>query len=143
MKLKIQLIFFGLISFILFSKDTQAQVIINELIASNSSVISDPDFDDTGDWIELYNNSNIAIDLSDYSLTDNLGQFDKWKFPVGTQIGANGHLLIWADGNDVGLHTNFKLSAAGEEIGLYNSQGTLLDSVIYQNMLTDVSKRRI
>ena len=94
MKLKIQLIFFGLISFILFSKDTQAQVIINELIASNSSVISDPDFDDTGDWIELYNNSNIAIDLSDYSLTDNLGQFDKWKFPVGTQIGANGHLLI-------------------------------------------------
>jgi hypothetical protein len=139
MKLKIQLIFFGLISFILFSKDTQAQVIINELIASNSSVISDPDFDDTGDWIELYNNSNIAIDLSDYSLTDNLGQFDKWKFPVGTQIGANGHLLIWADGNDVGLHTNFKLSAAGEEIGLYNSQGTLLDSVIYQNMLTDVS----
>ena len=87
----------------------------------------------------MYNNSNIAIDLSDYSLTDNLGQFDKWKFPVGTQIGANGHLLIWADGNDVGLHTNFKLSAAGEEIGLYNSQGTLLDSVIYQNMLTDVS----
>ncbi len=139
MKLKIQLILIGLISFILFSKDTQAQIIINELMASNSSVISDPDFDDTGDWIELYNNTNSAIDLSDYSLTDNLGEADKWKFPSGTQIGANEHLLIWADGNDVGLHTNFKLSGTGEEVGLYDEQGVLLDSIIYNNILTDIS----
>ena len=139
MKLKFQLVLFGLISFIFFPKNTEAQIIINELIASNSGGISDPDFDDSGDWIELYNNSNSSADLSGYSLTDNLGQFDKWKFPNGTQIEANEHLLIWADGNDIGLHTNFKLSSVGEAVGLYDAQGILLDSIVYNNMLTDVS----
>jgi hypothetical protein len=139
MKLKFPIILIGLIAFIFFPKNIQAQVIINEIIASNSGGISDPDFDDTGDWIELYNNSNFTVDLSNYSLTDNLGRFDKWKIPSGTQIGANAHLLIWADGNDVDLHTNFKLSSEGEEVGLYDAQGILLDSIVYNNMLTDVS----
>ena len=79
MKLKFPIILIGLIAFIFFPKKIKAQVIINEIIASNSGGISDPDFDDTGDWIELYNNSNFTVNLSSYSLTDNLGQFDKWK----------------------------------------------------------------
>ena len=139
MKLKFPLIFIGIIFLVFCPQKTKAQVIINELMASNSSVISDPDFDDSGDWIELYNNSNFAIDLSNYLLTDDLGQFDKWKIPSGTQIGANEYLLIWADGNNVGLHTNFKLSSVGEEVGLYDAQGVLLDSAAYNNILTDVS----
>lgn len=139
MKLNYSIILIGLISFTFFPKKASTQVVINELVASNSSGISDPDFGDSGDWIELYNNSNSAINLSNYYLTDNLGQVDKWKFPNGTQIGANQHLLIWADGNDSGLHTNFKLSSSGEEVGLYNVQGILLDSIIYNNILTDVS----
>ncbi len=116
-----------------------AQVLINELVSSNSSGIEDPDFNDTGDWIELYNTSATAIDLSGYYLTDNLGAFDKWQFPIGTEVDANGYLVVWADGADTGLHTSFKLTKAGEEVGLFDAQGNLLDSIIYNHQQTDIS----
>lgn|GEM_PF-5192822 len=35
-------------------------------VASNSSGIEDPDYNQTVDWIELYNASNETINLADY-----------------------------------------------------------------------------
>jgi hypothetical protein len=49
-----------------------AQLYINEFMASNSSVITDPDFDESADWIELYNASPFSVDLGGYFLTDNI-----------------------------------------------------------------------
>ena len=117
----------------------QGQLFINEFMTSNSSGITDADFNDTGDWIELYNNSNTTIDLSGYYLSDNLGDTTKWQFPIGTEIAATDFLIVWADGNDTGLHTNFKLTKDGEEIGLFDTQGILLDSIIYNSQSTDIS----
>ncbi len=119
-----------------------AQLYINEWMASNSSVISDPDFDDTGDWIELFNDYNDPIDISGYFLTDNFGEPTKWNFPSGSIIDANSFLLIWADGRDTGLHAAFKLTKDGEEIGLYDSDTLLIDDVIYQHQKTNISMGR-
>ncbi len=45
-----------------------AQLTITELMASNSStLIADGDY---YDWIELHNASNVDIDLSSYTLSD-------------------------------------------------------------------------
>ena len=44
-------------------------VVINEFMASNSTTARDQD-GEYDDWIELYNNSSSAIDLSGYYLTD-------------------------------------------------------------------------
>ena len=135
-------ILIGMVIFLLIHNPLNSQVFINELMTSNSSTISDPDFDDTGDWIELYNNSNQTVDLSGFYLSDNLSDTTKWQIPANTTISPNGFLLIWADGKDTGLHTNFKLTKDGEEVGLFDTNGDLLDAIIFKNQQTDISYGR-
>jgi len=121
---------------------------INEFLASN--VTTNPeilDFDDYSDWIEIYNDENQPIDLSGYYITDNLGNPRKHQIRSGTIIEAKGYLLLWADGmrdedntsSTVNHHLNFKLSMGGEEIGLFNPQGALIDSIVFGLQITDVS----
>ncbi|MBN2704501.1 MAG: CotH kinase family protein, partial [Pontiellaceae bacterium] len=113
-------------------------------MASNKATLADPqgDFDD---WIEIYNTGPGAIDLSGMYLTDDLRTPTKWQIPWGTFIEQGNYLLIWADEDvlDSGLHANFKLSAGGEEIGLYSVDGmTLLDSISFHDQVDDVSYGR-
>jgi hypothetical protein len=110
---------------------SSAQLYINEFMASNSGTIVDPDNKQTADWIELYNKGNSQVDLGGCYLTDNLKKPKKWKIPVGIKIAANGFLLFWADTTNTGYHTNFALSASGEQIGLSDQSGKLIDSVEY------------
>jgi len=51
--------------------------------------------------------------------------------PAGTVIEAGGYLLFWADGEAVADHTNFKLSASGESIGVFNAELDVVDSITY------------
>jgi hypothetical protein len=110
---------------------SSAQLFINEFMASNTGVVVDPDYNQTADWIELFNNGNSPVDLGGYFLTDNLQKPMKWKIPEGVQISAHGYLLFWADTMNTGLHTNFALAASGEQIGLSDKSGALIDSVEY------------
>ena len=68
-----------LIAFVL-SWRVDAQVIINEVSASNSSTIYDED-GDTPDWIELLNTSDNPILLSDYYLSDKKGDLLLYRLP--------------------------------------------------------------
>ena len=67
----------------------------------------------------------------------------KWEFPEGTQIGAGGYLLVWADehgGDSPGLHANFKLSSRGETLWLFDTaerRHALLDSVSFGPLEAD------
>ena len=54
-------------------------------------------------------------------------------------IEAEGYLLFWADGEDVADHTNFKLSASGESIGIFNSELNVIDSITYLEQRSDIS----
>jgi len=135
-------IFFIILLFF-YSLALHAQSIyINEFLASNSSINSDPDFGIQSDWIELYNDLDAPVDLSNWFLTDNLADSTKWQFPAGVMIEAKGFLIIWADEYDaslINLHTNFRLSKAGEAIGLFDSDTTLIDSIVYADQYTDIS----
>ena len=95
-------------------------LVINEFMASNSTILSDPDDAEFSDWIEIANVSAGLIDIGGYFLTDNLSDTTKWQFPAGTTISAGSYLVIWADGkNKVGsaIHTNFKLEKGGKRSG--------------------------
>ena len=120
----------------------RCQLVINEFMASNSSVISDPEFHNFSDWIELYNSGNSDINLNGYYITDNLNRPDKWKITTDAIIPANGFLLIWADGDSIGLHTPYKLAQEGEEIGLFSPTHVLIDSITYSAQYTDISYGR-
>ncbi|HYW94363.1 MAG TPA: CotH kinase family protein [Bacteroidales bacterium] len=115
------------------------QIVINEFQASNSGSIQDPLFNDYSDWIELYNGNSSPADVSGYFLTDDLHHPSNWQIPSGTVIPADDYLVIWADGRNQALHTNFKISGGGEELGLFDKQATLIDSVTFGIQYSDVS----
>ncbi|MDT8302279.1 MAG: lamin tail domain-containing protein, partial [Sedimentisphaerales bacterium] len=126
----------------------QLPLVINEFIASNSSSAQDPQ-GQYDDWIEIHNYGSDAIDIGGFYLTDNLSAPAKWRFPrnipILTTIPPGGYLVIWAD-NDTeysGLHTNFKLDAGGEQIALFDYDGsTLIDSVTFDEQTVDISYGR-
>ena len=119
---------------------------INEFMASNLATISDEE-DDFDDWIEIYNPTETAVDLSGMFLSDNFTMPTKWEFPAGTLLDPFDYLLVWADGQplDGPLHASFKLDADGERIGLYDTLANgnaLLDSVVFGEQTDDVSMGR-
>ncbi len=122
--------------------DVSAQVIINEVMAQNSNTITEPDFGESADWVELYNTGEDEVDLSGFFLTDKLSSSTKYALPQGTTIAGGGYLLIWCDDQNTGLHTNFKLSADGESIALFSQQRELQDSLTFGVQLLDVSYGR-
>lgn len=105
-------------------------VVINEMASSNTSVNADMD-GEYSDWVELYNNSNVAVNLNGYGLSDDGFSLFKWTFPSVT-IQPNTYLLVWASGKNrktSELHSNFSIKSSGEKIWLTLPNGTLLDTV--------------
>lgn len=118
---------------------------INEILASNDSFIAD-EFGEFEDWVELHNTSGASVDLSAWTLTDDVLSPAKWRFPQGTTIDANGFLIIYASKKDPlpgssNLHASFSLSASGEYLGLFDDAGQPVDSFdpTYPAQTTDVS----
>ena len=58
-------------------------------------------------------------------------------------IEPDSFLIIWCDGMSSGLHTNFKLAAEGEQIGLLNSSLQWLDSLSYVAQESNISMGRV
>jgi len=121
---------------------------INEFMAANStgSGITD-EYGDADDWIEIYNATDSPVDIGGMYVED---EQDKWQIPTGysgqTTIGAYGYLLLWADDEEETegpLHVAFELDADGDEITLYNTDGTtVIDSVVFGDQVTNVSYGR-
>jgi len=118
-------------------------VVINEVMSSNDTTIYDED-GDASDWIELYNSGNSQINLSGYYLSDDSSEATKWQF--GNAVVEPGeYLLVFASDKDTLIdywHTNFKISAGGEEIVLSDSSGTVVDMIYVPESETDISYGR-
>jgi len=92
-------------------------VLISEFLASNDDGLADED-GDFEDWIELYNQGDIAINLAGWYLSDDPEDLARWRFP-SVELPAGGYLVLFASGKNrrdptANLHTNFKLSSSGE-----------------------------
>jgi len=124
---------------------------INEVMASNVSAVRDLqlDFDD---WIEIYNAAQAPVDVGGLYLTDDPAEPTRWRFPDNepdvTTIGPGGYLIVWADEEvtDGGihpifkLHASFKLDASGDEVCLFDADGTTLkDRLTFGEQTADVS----
>jgi hypothetical protein len=97
-----------------------SNISINEVSFHSSQ---ENEFGKKADWIELYNNSENELLLTegDWAISDNPGKAEKFILPE-TKIPANGHLLIWCDKSDQAgsdIHANFKVSSKGETLSLY------------------------
>lgn len=118
------------------------ELTLNEVMSSNDSIIVDED-GDYQDWVEIYNAGNTPVNLGGYGLSDDANEPFRWTFP-DTTIQPENFMLIWASNKNrstVGrdLHTNFAISASGEEVLLTHSNGTLLDELSPTEIPSDFS----
>ncbi len=93
-------------------------------------------------FIELRNTTGAAISLAGWSLSND-GNVQKFVFPAGTSIAANGYLSVLCDTGFGGalLHTGFALNGgpAGDKLQLYNASSTWADGIGWGNQIADFS----
>ena len=126
-----------------FSTWAHSAVEISEFVASNGSGITDED-GEREDWIEIYNNTNAAVNLSGWYLTDDAANLTQWALPA-VNVPARQYLVVFASGKDrtgATLHTNFKLKSGGEYLALVRPNGTTVEDEYtpeYPQQYTDIS----
>ena len=113
-----------------------ADIVINEINYKDA-----PDFD-VKDWVELYNNSGAAVNVSGWVFKDE-DDLHEFVLPVGTIMQANGYLVIVEDQAGfqalfpgvVNVYGNldFSLSGSGELIRIFDANGNLVDNVTYDD----------
>jgi hypothetical protein len=97
------------------------KLVINEINASGSPY----------DYIELYNSTSAAIDISGYKVYDSGGTAVAYTIPASTTIAAGGFYLIQTgSGSPQG---QFGISGSGETITLENALGIMVDQVLQVN----------
>ncbi len=121
----------------------QAEVVLSEFLARNETSAQD-ESGDTADWLEIHNSGVEAVDLSEWSLTDNVDRPRKWQFPASAMLAPGERRLVFATGLDLRedvdgeWHTNFRLSAAGEDVALVKPDGELATLYPAQPQFDDV-----
>lgn len=110
---------------------------INEFVAAKSK--QENEYGRFSDWVELYNPTNHEIHLKEgqwFFTDDIIHNRKKFEIPE-VRIPSQSHIVIWCDGRgfeDYDIHSNFKLSGEGENIGIYYENGDqqiVIDSINY------------
>ena len=115
-------------------------VYISELMASSD--------EHPHDWLEVYNASSQAADISGWGLSDDAASPRKYRFPQGTVIQPGDHLTLYLSGvaGTTGgvLCASFRLSAdGGYGLTLSDASGALLDRVFVPEQYTGISYARM
>ncbi len=107
------------------------QLVINEIGPNNKK---------SKDWIELYNRSSEAINLSGYHIQDK--KDNVFTFPKGTYIGAKDYLILCKDAErfkkvypqayNVIDGLSFGVHKRAESLELFDNHKAALDSIAYE-----------
>src|SRR3954471_18988632 len=73
---------------------TYGGVVISEFMADNAGLVRDQD-GDAPDWIEIHNDTSLAVNLGGWHLTDEVTNLVKWTFPA-TNLPPDGYLVVFA-----------------------------------------------
>jgi lamin tail-like protein/type IX secretion system substrate protein len=135
-------------SILLSTNDVNAQLYINEFMASNDDAVPGPQ-NDYPDWIEIYNAGTEAVMLGGYYMSDDLVDPEKMfqipsTYPDSVTVAAGGFIVLYANKDEASsvLNMDFKLSGGGESIGLWDTEQNFLDSLTYGEQMSDTSYGR-
>ena len=90
-------------------------------------------------FVEIVNNSDSAVQLSNYYLSDNETNADKWRFPEA-ELAPGGYAVVNLRGrdftgdakeSDLVFNADFKVSTTENGIYLFSRGGKLLDKLIF------------
>ncbi|MBN1953097.1 MAG: CotH kinase family protein [Bacteroidales bacterium] len=91
-------VFIGMIICLFTSFQGFGQLVINEVLSGNVDGLMDED-GEFNDWMEIYNAGGSTVDISGYTLTDDLLEPTKWTFPE-MELAGHDHILVFASGKD-------------------------------------------
>lgn len=105
-------------------ENTDRELVINEVCSNNYSIATDEN-QTYSDYIELYNGGFFNCSLDGYTISDgkNVMSLD------GRNVAAKGYCIV----NDL----TFGISAAGENISLFNPEGQCIDVVAVPSLEQD------
>lgn len=99
------------------------------------------------DWVEIYNNSDVTVNISGYKIYDNGGQAGskpKMEIPAGTTLPARGFYAVVVDdpatANPAG--SSFGLGSGGDEVWLETPQGFVIDDFVIPALAAEQSYGR-
>ncbi len=114
------------------------QIFINEFLPAPYQDWNHDGVLDAGDeWIELYNASNQAVDLSAWQVDDAKNGSSPYRIPNGVILDAHAFLLLFARDTRVGLNND------GDTVRLMYPDGTLADKFQYAPIETNKSYARV
>ena len=138
----------GAWNYTLDSTAPSSVLMISEFLADNRRTLNDED-GDASDWIELHNPEETPASVAGWALTDDPADPRKWVFPE-VSVPGKGYLLVFASGKDrtngmARLHTNFRLTDAGEFLALATPDGQAVSAFApaYPRQTTDVAYGRL
>ena len=124
-------------------RDIDGRLTINELMASNALTAAD-ETAHVGDWVELYNPTDVDVPLGGYGVTNDLAMPRQAVLPAALVLRARDRLLLWLDGNLAAgpAHVPLTLSKDGGAFGLARPDGTYVDRVTFGAQEVDFSAAR-
>ncbi len=115
-------------------------LVVNEVLPVNAT-LQNPDGSFAG-WVELFNPSAVAIDVSDMSFSDDTSVPRKFVFGAGASVPAGGNLVTFFNplAAPSATNTGFALPALGGGVFLFEKMaagGGLHDGVSYGLQIAD------
>jgi hypothetical protein len=92
--------------------------------------------DEIDEWVELYNAGSTAVDLGGWFLDDSEGGSEAYRMPEGTVIPPGAFMLFH------GRTTGVTLDDTGDLVRLLDSDGVLLDKVVFGPLAPNASYSR-
>lgn len=107
---------------------TPPKLRITEVLPANDTINKD-EAGEYDDWFEIQNQDEVTVNIGGMFVSSDLGNSRGFELP-SVNLAPNQFIIIWAD-NDTeqgSLHTDFKLDAGGEAVGLFetNDHGNVL-----------------
>ena len=119
---------------------------VNEVMASNETVLNTAGGVPALDWVEIRNTADFDIDITGWPITDDPTKvLSKWKQVAGPAVvPAHGYLVVYLDSSfsdwdPRDVHAPLGLSASGEGIGLAMPDGTVVSQYTFGQQMDDVS----
>jgi hypothetical protein len=113
----------------------------NMIVVFSEIFYDTPGTDSQEEWIELYNNSPVLLDISGWKIIDNNGSGASYTIPQGTTIEAGTFLTIAANstgfynlyGYDADIYGGIPaLNNDGDALLLKNKTGTTYDAMAWE-----------
>lgn len=95
-------------------------IVLNEVLPSPEG----PDAEN--EWIEIFNQNNFEVNLSQWQIVDTIGQTKIYTFPEGTKISSQGFLVLSRPATKITLNND------GDGLSLIQPDGNIIDTLNYE-----------